>query len=251
LDPALTFVPLAFLVLLCCGAETAFGVAIIIATFVAASSLATTFSTVNPLGLAVTLVVMLASLLLLPAGTGPYFSFRNADYLLLDDSNPINAEEVASVVAFLERGKLLGVEDSEPLVGEHAPEAGKKEGKAHYTLMEACRSLDFWLFFAIFMLGVGAGICIVNNLPEIVISRLPLAMSNKTYTTKELPHTKDQSTLLALVGIKPYPASASASASSALSPPAGFLRAPCALAHWLALRLPINSLASSTRLGAC
>ena len=68
-----------------------------------------------------------------------------------------------------------------------------------YTLVRTLRSLDFWLLFTVFLCGIGAGITIVNNMFEIVTSRLGASYNGTTVDASDVPHSKDAATLLILV----------------------------------------------------
>jgi hypothetical protein len=148
-----------------------------------------TFTNVNGQPLAYALLGLLASLFVLPLGAGPIFMRTNG-------------------YAPLENAKA---DDARLDVAEGAVNASGPDGKAaigcrpvpwnatYYPFLRSLISIDFILIFLIFFLAIGAGITVVNNLPEIVIARLPESYSGKIVASKDLPHGKDKAALIVLV----------------------------------------------------
>ncbi|EDQ86006.1 uncharacterized protein MONBRDRAFT_38621 [Monosiga brevicollis MX1] len=164
----------------------AYAIALAVATYIAASSISAAFSSHDDSRpLAVGLIVLVFSLLLLPVGSGPWLRFgRQAQYTRLADDHEHHAADTHKLP---------------PSINVTA--TSNAPTKTHYTLLEAVTSLDFWLIFLVLFFGVGAGICIVNNLPEIVISRLPPSEAGRVIASSDVPHSKDSSTLVALFSV--------------------------------------------------
>jgi hypothetical protein len=68
-------------------------------------------------------------------------------------------------------------------------------------LKEAVRDLDFWLIFIVFFASIGAGVTVVNNLPELLISRISLSYDRRTILDTELPSRAAQSSMSVLFSV--------------------------------------------------
>lgn len=74
----------------------------------------------------------------MPLGSGPYITWNKPQYEALQNDSPSTTDVI--------------------LHDKNADGDDKV-----YNLKTACLSLDFWLIFAIFFLGVGSGITLVNS----------------------------------------------------------------------------------------
>ena len=119
----------------------AFTIAICIALYVGGASVATTFTNVSADALAWGLVSLIATILLLPSGSGPYLTWNRTQYQSLQNDYPSKTDVIL-------HDANIGNTD--------------KPDKT-YNLKTACLSPDFWLLFIIFFLGVGSGITLVNS----------------------------------------------------------------------------------------
>lgn len=145
---------------------------ITVALYIAAASLAKTFAGVITPYFAAGLAGLLSLLVLLSLRTGkPLFSTRGRQG---------KSEEEA----------LLSVQD-----GAAAAES------LDFTFLQSLVSLDFWIIFFIFFAGIGSGIAVVNNLPEIVISRLPMSYNGTTIPQEEEPHVNTIHTFVVLFSV--------------------------------------------------
>ncbi|KAK2994248.1 hypothetical protein RJ640_029177 [Escallonia rubra] len=145
------------------------GVAVVIAVYLLAYDVSGTHGTVVELVFSVVLLILLASPLLVPL----YLTVQNlirsnsnkedteghvTEPLLVEETVPEKAEEaVTAAVAAAnggEEGDEVEVERRRPVIGED------------HTIVEALRTIDFWILFVSFLCGVGTGLTVMNNMGQ-------------------------------------------------------------------------------------
>lgn len=173
--------------------HTGYGFAICTALFIASASLSTAFSSANPTVFASILcsILPLVFVIALPC-LGPQQSDMGVEKIAHMDiviSVPARNRIESDASALSSVNSLLLPLD------EHTSVSGKSD----YTLLRSFRSLDFWLTFIVFFSGIGSGITVVNNMFEIVISRIPSKYTGQTLPQSSVPHANDAATLLVMV----------------------------------------------------
>ncbi|KAK2994249.1 hypothetical protein RJ640_029178 [Escallonia rubra] len=145
------------------------GVAVVIAVYLLAYDVSGTHGTVVELVFSAVLLILLASPLLVPL----YLAVQNlirsnsenkdteghvTEPFLVEETVPEKAEETvtASVAAANggEEGDEVEVERRRPVIGED------------HTIVEALRTIDFWILFVSFLCGVGTGLTVMNNMGQ-------------------------------------------------------------------------------------
>ncbi|KAJ7967179.1 protein NUCLEAR FUSION DEFECTIVE 4-like [Quillaja saponaria] len=77
----------------------------------------------------------------------------NDPLLLSDERKEVEAAEVAAALAEIEQAVVIT--KMKPAVGEE------------HTIIEALKTLDFWILFLSFLCGVGTGLAVMNNMGQI------------------------------------------------------------------------------------
>ncbi|KAL6210095.1 hypothetical protein ACLB2K_021033 [Fragaria x ananassa] len=128
------------------------GLAVFVALYLLAYDFIPDPSTILSYVFSATLLLLLASPLLIPAYT--YVSaLAESRVGSADPEKPI---PVAALEApLLAAEKAEAVERRRPVIGEE------------HTIFEAMRTLDFWVLFVSFLCGVGTGLAVMNNLGQI------------------------------------------------------------------------------------
>ncbi|KAK3028476.1 hypothetical protein RJ639_040045 [Escallonia herrerae] len=145
------------------------GIAVVIAVYLLAYDVSGTHGKMVELVFSVILLVLLASPLLVPL----YLTVQNlirsnsenedteghvTEPLLVEETDPEKAEEtVTEAVAAAnggEEGDGVEVERRRPVIGED------------HTIVEALRTIDFWILFVSFLCGVGTGLTVMNNMGQ-------------------------------------------------------------------------------------
>ncbi|KAL3843375.1 hypothetical protein ACJIZ3_000778 [Penstemon smallii] len=132
------------------------------------------FGVINVLAVVIALYLLAFDL----SGThGPLFSQIFVAILLVLLASPLSIPIYLEVKNFIRSdGKLLDVEENQtaPLLeGENKAETASYEeerrspvlGEEH-TVLEALKTLDFWILFVSFLGGVGTGLAVMNNMGQ-------------------------------------------------------------------------------------
>ncbi|AQK80475.1 Major facilitator superfamily protein [Zea mays] len=122
------------------------------------------FAAINSLAVAIALYLLAADLMGLDGGGGVVFV---AVLLRGDRGDPVvpanaDLEEADSLVAAVAPLLLVAKEARAP--GER-PRLGEE-----HTIAQTLTSLDFWLMFASFLMGVGIGLAVMNNLGQMGVA---------------------------------------------------------------------------------
>ncbi|KAL6213117.1 hypothetical protein ACLB2K_012564 [Fragaria x ananassa] len=132
------------------------GLAVFVALYLLAYDFIPDPSTILSYVFSATLLLLLASPLLIPAYT--YVSALAESRVGSADPEkpvPVEALEAPLLAAEVEDVAAEAVERRRPVIGEE------------HTIFEAMRTLDFWVLFVSFLCGVGTGLAVMNNLGQI------------------------------------------------------------------------------------
>lgn len=178
--------------------STGYALVITVAVYICAASMAETFTNVQGRPLAYALIALLSTLFILPLGSGPWVT-RDGGYTLVTA-----AQAADSTDSVTDEKHLINSSDTVPSGNAAVGNAdiGLRSlpwDTKSYSFLRALISCDFILIFLIFFFSIGAGIAVVNNLPEIVLARLPQHYEGKVIASSDLPHSKDRAALLVLV----------------------------------------------------
>lgn len=135
------------------------GLAVFVALYLLAYDFIPDPSTILSYVFSATLLLLLASPLLIPAYT--YFSaLAESRVGSADPEKPVPVEALEAPLLAAEKAEVEdvaaeAVERRRPVIGEE------------HTIFEAMRTLDFWVLFVSFLCGVGTGLAVMNNLGQI------------------------------------------------------------------------------------
>ncbi|KAL6211949.1 hypothetical protein ACLB2K_017172 [Fragaria x ananassa] len=135
------------------------GLAIFVALYLLAYDFIPDPSTILSYVFSATLLLLLASPLLIPAYT--YISALAKSRV--GSADPEKPVPVAALEAPLLAAEKAEVED----VAAEAAERRRPVIGEEHTIFEAMRTLDFWVLFVSFLCGVGTGLAVMNNLGQI------------------------------------------------------------------------------------
>ncbi|XP_004289856.1 PREDICTED: protein NUCLEAR FUSION DEFECTIVE 4-like [Fragaria vesca subsp. vesca] len=137
------------------------GLAVFVALYLLAYDFIPDPSTIFSYVFSATLLLLLASPLLIPAYT--YVSALAESRVGSSDPEKPVPVVVAALEAPLLAAEKAEVED----VAEEAVERRRPVIGEEHTIFEAMRTLDFWVLFVSFLCGVGTGLAVMNNLGQI------------------------------------------------------------------------------------
>lgn len=169
-----------------------------LALYIALSALLEDFANANGLPLVYVLLALLASYPVLTFGSGSWFV--SSSYVLVNSDAAASAESQK----LLRENLPINVDGGGPKDAAPSLAIGCRPMPAdteYYSLWRSLLSLDFTLVFLIFFLAIGSGITIVNNLAEIVFSRLPEHYNGKTISSHDVPHSGDTAALVVLFSV--------------------------------------------------
>ncbi|XP_074298669.1 protein NUCLEAR FUSION DEFECTIVE 4-like [Silene latifolia] len=130
-------------------------IAVIVAIYLLAYDFIGSKGHVFDIAFSVILLALLATPLLIPTyiGLKSWLDSKQIDNVEDPIIEPLLAQQVAKVVA--EDGLVNGdLRKSQPLLGDE------------HTIVEAFKTLDFWVLFVSFLCGVGTGLTIMNNMGQ-------------------------------------------------------------------------------------
>ncbi|KAG7975791.1 hypothetical protein I3843_06G117400 [Carya illinoinensis] len=137
--------------------------AVVVAVYLLAYDFVPSPSTVFSLVFAAILLVILASPLAIPV----YYFFKNRSGPGGDVEGQVR-EPLLVVEEEVEEGTESGGKEDDLATEEEV--AGLKKNPVigdEHTIMEALRTVDFWILFVSFLCGVGTGLTVMNNMGQI------------------------------------------------------------------------------------
>lgn len=138
-------------------------VAVIIALYLLAFDVSGPHGSMLSQAFAIILLILIASPLCVPVYLMLQNSIRSNDSTISNTENNVTEPLLVQEKAEVERTPETTV--AEVVVEEETEKIQPVIGEEH-TIMEALKTVDFWILFSSFLCGVGTGLAVINNMGQ-------------------------------------------------------------------------------------